>query len=73
MRKVGGIIDLRSVAGPTMAAFERAKKLSANNPDLPMREHCRRAGISLSYFWQIEKSLRVTKLRGPLGANQALA
>jgi len=47
MRKVGGIIDLRSVTPATMAKFERAEALAAVNPDLPTKEHCRRAGLSL--------------------------
>lgn len=58
MRKVNGVIDLRTVKPETMEKFEYVEKLREKDPEQTYRYHCLRAGISLQYYREIRKSLR---------------
>jgi hypothetical protein len=69
MRLVNGVIDLRPVKPETLEKYEKARRFREADPDLPMKHHCWRAGISVTYFWQIKKSLRALSC-GSLAANQ---
>jgi hypothetical protein len=72
MRKVNGVIDLRSVAPETMNKYAKVMQLKERDPELPHKEHCRRVGLSLNYFWQINKALRIASSGGNFGAAHAL-
>lgn len=37
----------------TVSKFERVKKLLADNPELPQKIACKRAGLSLMYFYKM--------------------
>ncbi len=72
-KRVNGVIDLRLVAPETLERVQKVESLKSENPDVPLKELCRRAGISLVYFFALRKSVRAAALcGGPLASHQSL-
>jgi hypothetical protein len=65
------VIDLTRVSPETLAKVARVEALQARDPDLPLKAHCKRAGISLDWFFRIRRSLRATGGLG-LATDEAL-
>lgn len=56
-----GVIDLTKLKPETLAKFQRIEYLYKENPDIPLKEHCKRVGLSLGWFFRVRKSLRALK------------
>lgn len=54
-----GVIDLTKVTTETLEKVAKVERLQADNPDLPLKVHCRRVDLSLAWFFKVRKSLRL--------------
>jgi hypothetical protein len=57
------VVDLRKLSPTIKTQFEKVAEYRKTEPEIPIKDHCRRVGLSVSCWYKINKSLAAAACR----------